>query len=177
MTFDDDYEARKASVEQFTRLVKRARSTMQLPMRFGSLETLGGSIRNSTRLSQDVSPHHKQFQLANAYLAQQCDYLLAAWDGKEIGSNPSGLPLGDLQNRIENLPDGSSERAHAEDARPGGAWEAVRWWLFPESIPPKMRWSVGYRTGQSVDQSARLERFHPLEFDGPEHEPGESEKR
>ena len=143
MTFHKEYESRKASIDQFYKLAQHARSTMQLPLRFGPLSAVGQENSENDKGRED--PHHKQLQLANAYMAQHCDYLIAAWDGREIGAYPAELNDEELLKKIERLPAGSEQSPYTEDAQPGGTWEAVRWWLNLAAIPETMQWAVQRR--------------------------------
>lgn len=77
----------------------------------------------------------------DAWVVQHCDYLIAAWDGKEIGGNPAVLSHKDLKGKLKKLPDPRKEGSYTDDARPGGTWEAIRWWLDPAVIPESMQWS------------------------------------
>ena len=155
MTFHKEYESRKASVDQFYKLVQHARSTMQLPLRFGPLSALGYEDSENDEDKGRDDPHHKQLQLANAYMAQHCDYLIAAWDGREIGANPAELNDEELLQRMKALPDGNKQSPYTKVAKPGGTWEAVRWWLLPDTIPETMRWTSRQPQAQLYARRAR----------------------
>ena len=131
-------EDRKQSVDQFLHLIRhpKTRKHFQLPL-------LHGSLRHVDDLKSEndkCSPQQKQFQLANAWVVQNCDYLIAAWDGKEIGGNPAVLSQAGLKEKLMDLPSAGKESSYTEDAKPGGTWEAIRWWLDPTAIPESMQW-------------------------------------
>jgi len=149
-TFSQDAEENKRSIDEFGVLIARSSTHLELPMRFGNLHDLGTQSENPDKWP---TKQQKQFQLANAWIAQHCDYLVAAWDGSEIGSTTEtiGSDLGLLKLDAdpalaftEKL-DQRVEKLYSEVARPGGTWEAVRWWLEPSRIPLEMRWHQRYR--------------------------------
>jgi hypothetical protein len=154
-TFSDEVELNKRSVDAFSALIARASAHLELPMRFGTLHALGARHDGA---ADRPSPQQKQFQLANAWIAQHCDYLVAAWHGDEIGSAPAriaddleiGRADGDPALRfLDRL--GGAEARYSDKRRPGGTWEAVRWWLEPARIPGEMRWVQRYRRSRFVD--------------------------
>jgi len=146
-TFSKD--TRKHSVRQFQRLINKPRTRMhlQLPLLHGSVREVDDQKSETGK----VTPQQKQFQLANAWIVQHCDYLVAAWDGREIGTNP--VELGDkyLIKKLVALPDGSEEKPYTKDVQPGGTWEAVKWWLLPDSIPEPMQWPQQFASVSADD--------------------------
>ena len=129
---------RKESEDEFLEFLqdRKAAQHIQMPMLYGNTR----KIADSETKDGEVSPQQKQFQLANAWIVQHCDYLIAAWDGKEIGGNPAVLSHKDLKNKVMELKNGENKTSYTKDARPGGTWEAVRWWLDPRLIAASMRW-------------------------------------
>jgi len=169
-TFSKDN--RKQSVDQFLRLIRHrnTRKHLQLPLLHGSVRDVDEQTSESGRFSAQ----QEQFQLANAWIVQHCDYLVAAWDGSEIGANPAELGDKDLAEKSIALPDGSQKKPYTKSARPGGTWEAFRWWLYPEPIPDKMRWPEGSRTQQSSVRIDRRKHLQLISFDIDKHKPEQS---
>jgi len=125
------------SEEQALELIQdnKTRRHIQMPMLYGS----AAEISNDKENKASGNPQQKQYQLANAWIVQNCDYLIAAWDGREIGTNSAKSGKDDVINGLEALPYGK-EKPYTKDVKPGGTWEAVRWWLDPTAIPESMQW-------------------------------------
>ena len=134
-TFSDgpDPNIRAESVKQFMNLTARAKH-YQLPLKFGTIAEVAVNKHESL-----PNPQQEQFQLANAYIVQSCDFLIAAWDGREIQPLQTGESETKELCTIEGLPDGTAASPYTEASQPGGTWEALRWWLLPDSIPDTMR--------------------------------------
>lgn len=148
----DPPEQNKRSVDEFSGLIARASSHVELPMRFGNLHALG---TDSDKPEKWPTSQQRQFQLANAWIAQHCDYLLAAWNGKEIECEElDELPCdAKLCDAFATMPNGSKEALYTRQQRPGGTWEAVRWWLDPSRIPSEMTWRHRYRQSYCANRS------------------------
>ena len=140
-TFDKDY--RKQLVDEFKLIARHAQRIIELPSRFGTLAEIG-VVDRKPKLNFEPHPHEKQYQLANAYIAQSCDFLFAIWDCREIEQcnfelNGSWLQPGRGRDEASSVP---SYSAHA---KPGGVWEALNWWMNSNQIPDSMRFELGSR--------------------------------
>ncbi len=73
--YQTDFESR-ASLQEFKALVGRAEFYFELPMRFGTIETLASNVDGAPNPARD-----RQYALAGAYIVQTCDELVALYDG------------------------------------------------------------------------------------------------
>ena len=149
---------RKDSVEEFKLIARNAQRVIEIPSRFGTLAELG-NIDRDPKPDFDPHPHEKQYQLANAYIAQHCDYLIALWDGAEISTSPETVDKDSILHKLKELPDGSAENPYTENAKPGGIWEAIRWWLETSNIPEKMHWRSNRQPFPTGDQKSHKDRL------------------
>ncbi len=132
-----DPNIRHESVKQFMDLCANARH-YQLPLKFGNLAAVAAKPGHAYG---SPNPQQKQFQLANAYIVQTCDFLIAAWDGQESNWHPSEPLCDDERRKILSLPDANQESPYTAVCQPAGTWEALKWWLEPSRIPANLQWS------------------------------------
>ena len=154
-TFSDgpDPNIRAESVKQIMNLTARAKH-YQLPLKFGTIAEVADNRHESL-----PNPQQEQFQLANAYIVQSCDFLIAAWDGREIQPLQTGESETKEHCTIEGLPDGTENAPYTEASQPGGTWEALRWWLLPDTIPDTMRWGHSHRQAKINGGPERKDRL------------------
>lgn len=70
------------SLQEFKALVGRAENYYEMPTWFGNVETLASHINGEFNDARD-----HQYALANAYITQTCDELIAVYDGKPVSGN------------------------------------------------------------------------------------------
>ncbi|XOV89639.1 MAG: NAD-binding protein [Pseudomonadota bacterium] len=73
--YQTDFESRE-SLQEFKTLVGRAELYFELPMRFGTIETLASNVDGTSNPARD-----RQYALAGAYVVQTCNELVAIYDG------------------------------------------------------------------------------------------------
>lgn len=83
--YHTDFES-VGSMQEFKRLVGVAETYFEMPMRFGSIETLASRVDGKANEARN-----KQYALVGAYLVQTCHELIGVWDGKPE-SGTGGTP-------------------------------------------------------------------------------------